>query len=103
MTNDDYKFGIEEEYFLVDAETKAVVVTRPPSFLARLKDALGDRVSGEMLQAQVEVSTSPHTCMNTAAAELKLLSTASPSLPPAPIQPRCGTWRSSRPANAMTP
>ena len=73
MTNEDYKFGIEEEYFLVDAETKAVVVTRPPDFLADLKEMLGDRVSGEMLQAQVEVSTSPHTCMNTAAAELKYL------------------------------
>src|SRR5512134_1908594 len=73
MTNGDYKFGIEEEYFLVDAQTKAVVVTRPPSFLANLKETLGDRISGEMLQAQVEVSTSPHTCMNTAAAELKHL------------------------------
>ena len=38
-----------------------------------LKDALGDRVSGEMLQSQIEVSTSPHTDMNTASAELKHL------------------------------
>lgn len=73
MTDGDYKFGIEEEYFVVDAATKAVVLTRPPNFLADLKEALGDRISGEMLQAQIEVSTSPHTCMNTAAAELKHL------------------------------
>ncbi len=73
MTNDDYKFGIEEEYFVVDAATKAVVLSRPPNFLADLKETLGDRISGEMLQAQIEVSTSPHTSMNTAAAELKHL------------------------------
>ncbi len=70
---DSYQFGIEEEYFRVDAKTKTVMVTRPDNFLPALKAVLGDRVSGEMLQAQIEVSTSPHTCMNTAAAELKHL------------------------------
>jgi carboxylate-amine ligase len=73
MMSETYQFGIEEEYFLVDADTKAIVVTRPPNFLSDLKQTLGDRVSGEMLQAQVEVSTSPHTDMNTASAELKHL------------------------------
>jgi carboxylate-amine ligase len=71
--NDSYQFGIEEEYFVVDADTKAIIVTRPERFLQSLKGALGDRVSGEMLQAQIEVSTSPHTDMNTASAELKHL------------------------------
>src|SRR5262249_23946479 len=65
--------GIEEEYFLVDAQSKAVMVTRPRRFLSTLKSVLGDRVSGEMLQAQIEVSTSPHTDMYTASAELKHL------------------------------
>ena len=73
MMRDTYRFGIEEEYFLVDAATKAVVKTRPHGFLRTMKDALGERVSGEMLQAQIEVSTSPHTDMNTASAELKHL------------------------------
>ncbi|MGZ5836693.1 MAG: carboxylate-amine ligase [Xanthobacteraceae bacterium] len=73
MLKDTYRFGIEEEYFLVDAKTKSIVTTRPPRFLQDLKEVLGDRVSGEMLQAQMEVSTSPHTDMNTASAELKHL------------------------------
>jgi len=71
--NENYQFGIEEEYFVVDADTKAIVVTRPEGFLPDLKKELGDRGSGEMLQAQIEVSTSPHTCAKTAGAELKHL------------------------------
>jgi carboxylate-amine ligase len=73
MLNATYQFGIEEEYFLVNAESKAIVTTRPPDFLQSLKDALGDRISGEMLQAQIEVSTSPHHDMATAGTELKYL------------------------------
>jgi len=68
-----YQFGIEEEYFLVDAETKAVAITRPDEFIAAVKAALGDQVTTEMLQAQIEVVTNPHVDIATAAAELKHL------------------------------
>ena len=37
---ENYQFGIEEEYFLVDAATKAIVVTRPEIFLPSLKKEL---------------------------------------------------------------
>jgi len=47
---DNYQFGIEEEYFLVDADTKAVTITRPDNFLTTLKSTLGNQVSSEMLQ-----------------------------------------------------
>jgi carboxylate-amine ligase len=70
---DKYQFGIEEEYFLIDAASKAIVTTRPPQFLQNLKEVLGERVSGEMLQAQIEVSTLPHHDMHTASVELKHL------------------------------
>ncbi len=69
-TADNFSFGIEEEYFLVDGETKAVVLERPPQFLADVKAALGDQVATEMLQSQIEVSTLPHVDMSTASAEL---------------------------------
>jgi glutamate---cysteine ligase / carboxylate-amine ligase len=68
-----YQFGIEEEYFLVDAETKAVTITRPDHFLTALKSELGNQVSTEMLQGQIEVMTLPHTDVTTATAELRHL------------------------------
>lgn len=72
-TTDSFSFGIEEEYFLVDRETKAVVLERPAHFLADVKAALGDQVATEMLQSQIEISTLPHVDMGTACAELKHL------------------------------
>ena len=72
-TSDSFPFGIEEEFFLIDAATKSVVLTRPPRFLDQLKAALGAQVSTEMLQSQIEVSTLPHVDMVTAGAELKHL------------------------------
>jgi carboxylate-amine ligase len=68
-----YQFGIEEEYFLVDAETKAVTITRPDHFLHALKSTLGNQVSTEMLQGQIEVMTLPHVDVATATAELRHL------------------------------
>jgi len=70
---DNYQFGIEEEYFLVDADTKAVTITRPDNFLTTLKSTLGNQVSSEMLQGQIEVMTLPHTDAGTATAELRHL------------------------------
>ena len=58
--SDDYKFGIEEEYFLVDAETKSVAREMPRSSSRKLKSMTGGQVMGEMLQSQLEVATAPH-------------------------------------------
>jgi carboxylate-amine ligase len=71
--SDSFSFGIEEEYFVVDAATKAIVLTRPAQFLTDAKRALGDQVAVEMLQSQIEVATLPHVDMATARAELKYL------------------------------
>ena len=38
---DRYSFGIEEEYFLVDAQTKSVARTMPDGFLKAAKAATG--------------------------------------------------------------
>lgn len=70
---DTYQFGIEEEYFLVDAETKAVAITRPEDFIPALKAELGNQVTTEMLQGQIEVMTLPHVDMASATAELRHL------------------------------
>jgi len=70
---DAYTVGIEEEYFLVDAETKLVSTIRPDTFFNDAKRALGTQLKGEMLQSQIEVATVPHVEMETASAELRHL------------------------------
>ncbi len=73
----EFKFGIEEEYFLVDAGTKAVICAMPKPFLEAAKNAVattcGGQVTSEMLQAQIEVATAPHTDMTAAREELRHL------------------------------
>jgi carboxylate-amine ligase len=69
----NFKFGIEEEFFLVDADTKSATRAMPAEFLAAAKRATGGQVSGELLQSQVEIATLPHTEMASARAELRFL------------------------------
>lgn len=68
-----FKIGIEEEYFLVDAATKAVARSMPKAFLEAAKKATADQVMGEFLQSQIEVRTLPHTDIKTAREELRHL------------------------------
>src|SRR3954468_16892166 len=70
---DEYKFGIEEEYFLVDAQTKSVAREMPQAFLEKLKSVTDGQVRGEMLQSQLEVATAPHTGIKDARTELRFL------------------------------
>jgi carboxylate-amine ligase len=49
--------GIEEEYLLVDPETRNLATRQPAGFMRRCGEALGPRVTHEFLQAQVEVGT----------------------------------------------
>jgi carboxylate-amine ligase len=69
----NFKFGIEEEFFLVDADTKSAARAMPAEFLAAAQRATGGQVSGELLQSQVEIATVPHTDMAGARAELRFL------------------------------
>jgi glutamate---cysteine ligase / carboxylate-amine ligase len=68
-----FRFGIEEEYFLVDAETKSVARGMPRSFFEAAKAQLGEQASGELLQSQIEVATLPHVQADEARAELRHL------------------------------
>ncbi len=69
----DYKIGIEEEYFLVDAATKSVTRAMPEGFLEAAKKATGGQIMGEFLQSQVEAVTLPHIDIKTAREELRHL------------------------------
>src|SRR5215813_6109776 len=68
-----FTFGIEEEYFLVEAGTKSLVRNMPQSFFEAAKAAADGRISPEFLQPQIEVISSPHDNMADARAELREL------------------------------
>ncbi len=68
-----FRFGIEEEYFLVDAQTQAIAPTVPEALFATVKASSGGQVKGEFLQQQFEVATEPHVDMAEACAELRQL------------------------------
>jgi len=57
---EEYRIGIEEEYFLVEAETKSPLRRVPSAFMTQIRTALGPAVSGEVQQSQIEVMTRPH-------------------------------------------
>ena len=68
-----FRFGIEEEYFLVDAETKAIASTVPEALFATAKTSTLGRGKSEFLQQQLEVATEPHVDIVKAGAELRQL------------------------------
>ena len=52
-----FRFGIEEEYFLVDAETKSIAQTVPEALFAAAKTSTLGRGKCEFLQQQLEDRT----------------------------------------------
>jgi glutamate---cysteine ligase / carboxylate-amine ligase len=56
-----FRFGIEEEYFVVSRSTSALRCELPAKFMASAQKRLGDRVMYEILQSQIEVATTPLT------------------------------------------
>ncbi len=65
-----FSFGIEEEYFIVSRETRALGDLSGGMLLKESKRDLGAAVSREMLQSQIEIATPVLTDMRTARAEL---------------------------------
>jgi glutamate---cysteine ligase / carboxylate-amine ligase len=66
----DFSLGIEEEYFLVDKDTKCAVLHSPDSLFETAGVATEGRVDREFLQCQVEVATPPYCSMAAAREEL---------------------------------
>ncbi|HEY9549512.1 MAG TPA: carboxylate-amine ligase [Kiloniellaceae bacterium] len=65
-----FTVGMEEEYLLVDRETRDLVVDPPDSLMTRCEQELGERVSPEFLRSQIEVGTSKCETVAQAGAEL---------------------------------
>ncbi len=66
-----YRFGIEEEYFVTDMRTRNVRHVMSKRFFRACKKELGDCVTNEMLQSQIEVATSPCETMPQAREQLQ--------------------------------
>jgi carboxylate-amine ligase len=64
-----FTFGIEEEYHLVDLETRDLVAA-PQELMAACEAALGGQVSPEFLKSQIEIGTRPCTAFAAARADL---------------------------------
>lgn len=65
--------GIEEEYLLVDRESRAVVVDLPAGLLEQCRDKIADLVRPEFLRSQIEVGTRVCRTARDARAELAWL------------------------------
>jgi carboxylate-amine ligase len=66
-----FRFGIEEEYFLCHEDSLEPAMRTPEELFAQ--PAGGTALGREMLQAQLEVATGPHTSVRDARAELATL------------------------------
>ncbi|SCB50552.1 carboxylate-amine ligase [Bradyrhizobium shewense] len=56
-----YRFGIEEEYFLVNRQSAAPRSELPKAYMTAAQKRLGERLTTEILQSQIEVATPPLT------------------------------------------
>jgi len=66
----DFKFGIEEEYFVNDAAKRDVAKGRIKEFFASCRAQLSDDIHPEMLEPQIEVATRPMVDFAEARAQL---------------------------------
>ena len=70
MREPSFTIGIEEEYMLVDRESRNLISETPSSMLPKCEQLLEGRVSPEFLQCQIEVGTSVCNTVAEARAEL---------------------------------
>jgi len=52
-----FTVGVEEEYLLVDKQTRALVIDPPETLMAEAEELCGPQVASELLRSQIEVGT----------------------------------------------
>jgi gamma-glutamyl:cysteine ligase YbdK (ATP-grasp superfamily) len=75
-----FTFGIEEEYFLVSTQTRALVDEPPSKMLDECRTVLGEHFSAEYQRSQIEVATKICRSMSEAREDLAHLRSRSPPL-----------------------
>jgi carboxylate-amine ligase len=68
-----FTVGIEEEYLVVDRETRDLIKDPPPDMWESLREVLGPQVAPEFLKAQIEVGTKVCAKLSEARADLAAL------------------------------
>jgi carboxylate-amine ligase len=68
-----YQIGIEEEYFLSDAQTLQAASKTPDALFQSADFGVAGHIGREFLQAQIEVATEPHHKVGDSKLELKRL------------------------------
>ncbi len=61
MTPPSFTIGVEEEYLLVDRTTRNLVSSPSPNLWQAAHRRLGSAVMPELLKAQIEIATRPHS------------------------------------------
>jgi carboxylate-amine ligase len=69
----DYRFGIEEEFFVNDAAKRDAARSRVAEFFADCRNHIAEDVNREMLEPQVEVATPPGLDFGVAREQLRRL------------------------------
>ena len=57
LNEPSFTLGIEEEYLLVDKETRSLVIDPPESLMAECEERCGAQVTPEFLRSQIEIGT----------------------------------------------
>lgn len=52
-----FTMGIEEEYLVVDRETRDLIREAPPDMMQKCSELLGEQVTTELMQCQIEIGT----------------------------------------------
>ena len=105
-----FTIGVEEEYLLVDKETRSLVVEPPATLMQEAEEKCGPQVASELLQSQIEIGTK--VCNNVQEAQEDLARLRRNIMPVVMtsrrsrhrrIRFRAGPSKSTRARNAMTP
>jgi len=68
-----FTIGVEEEYLLVDKETRALVIDPPQTLMQEAEEKCGPQVTTELLRSQLEVGTKVCNNVQEARADLSRL------------------------------
>jgi carboxylate-amine ligase len=68
-----FTIGVEEEFLLVDKETRALVIDPPKTLMAEAEAKCGSQVTSELLRSQIEISTKVCNNVQETRAELSRL------------------------------
>ncbi len=73
MNDPKFTVGIEEEYLLIDPETRNLIAEAPPTMMSECEALLEGQVTPEFLQCQIEIGTRVCETLNDARDDLSRL------------------------------